>query len=232
MNSAYLYNPQEASCAITNRIYYLLENRHWSVKTLSDESNIPYETLKKLLSRKTENTSFHNIMKIALAFNCNLNDLLAVPETASVFPGYLSDVETSLDFCNQVPETYKIPVLTPYTLLNQVISEYPYTDKAVDSLTLPLHELPDVEYGLQISSFCYHPVYQCGDILLVSRKRPPLQGETGIFLHRDKIYIRIFYRNNSSILLKSVNGLGPDIKINNFTSWNMIGYVVGIQRIR
>ena len=73
MNAAYAYNNQEAAFLITNRIYYLLEQNQWSVKTLSDKSNIPYETLKKLLSHKIENTSFHNIMKIALAFNCNLN---------------------------------------------------------------------------------------------------------------------------------------------------------------
>ena len=58
MNAAYAYNNQEAAFLITNRIYYLLEQNHWSVKTLSDKSNIPYETLKKLLSHKTENTGY------------------------------------------------------------------------------------------------------------------------------------------------------------------------------
>ena len=76
MNATYSYDIREASSLIINRIYCLLESKHWSVKTLADQSNIPYETLKKLLSGKTENTSFHNIIKIALAFECDLDYLV------------------------------------------------------------------------------------------------------------------------------------------------------------
>ena len=89
MNAAYAYDTQKASYTITNRIHYLLESKHWSVKTLSDESNIPYETLKKLLYRKTENTSFHNIMKIALAFNCNLNYFVEPLAFVKIPPGLI-----------------------------------------------------------------------------------------------------------------------------------------------
>ena len=95
MNAAYAYNNQEAALLITNRIYYLLEQNQWSVKTLSDKSNIPYETLKKLLSRKTENTSFHNIMKIALAFKCNLDYLVEPLENDNQISLFQTDTQTS-----------------------------------------------------------------------------------------------------------------------------------------
>ena len=230
MNSAYLYNTQEAACTITNRIYYLLETRHWSVKTLSDESNIPYETLKKLLSRKIENTSFHNIMKIALAFNCNLNELITMPEQVPFFPGYSNDVEHSLDFCSRTPSTCKIPVLTPNTFVTHDDSDSLCGSELRETLALSNQSFPSIAYGIRIFSFCYHPVYQDGDVLLVSRNRVPTHGETGIFLHKRKLYIRTFYKKQNFVLLKSVNGLGPDIKIYDFSDWDIIGYVAGIQR--
>lgn len=232
MNSAYLYDTRKASYIITNRIYYLLEARHWSVKTLSDESNIPYETLKKLLTRKIENTSFHNIMKIALAFNCNLNELLVMPENPSVIPDYVDKIENSLDFCAKASKACKIPILTPYTFFHRNSSDSLCSSEVMDALSLSSETFSDIAYGIQVFSFCYHPIYQDGDVLLVSQKRAPLQGEAGIFLHGNKIHIRLFYKNQDSILLKSVNGLGPDIRIYDFSTWRIIGYVAGIKRIR
>lgn len=232
MNSAYLYDTKAASCAITNRIYYLLETRHWSVKTLSDESNIPYETLKKLLSRKTENTSFHNIMKIALAFDCNLNEFLESPGKKENFPGYYNEVETSLDFCTSTSKVCKIPILSPNSSYDKNTVEYIFTNSTMDSLTLSCHTKQNIEYGIRITSFCYHPVYQYGDILLISRDRAPHSGEIGIFLHQNRLHIRAFYKVQNYIFLKAVNHLGPDIKIYDFSEWNILGYVAGIQRIR
>ncbi len=230
MNAAYAYDTWEASSLITNRIYYLLESHNWSIKTLSDESNIPYETLKKLLSRKTENTSFHNIMKIALAFKCNLNDLVEPLEDDVASSGYLGELEHSVDFCTPIQETLKVPVLNPLSLYDREIPEFLYANDTIDTLSIPCPIQQDIGYGIRISSFCYHPVYQDGDILLISRKRAPQIGETGIFLHHGKVHIRLLYKTWNHIILKSVNGLGPDIAINDFSAWRILGYVAGVQR--
>ena len=149
MNSAYLYDTRKAAYVITNRIYYLLETRHWSVKTLSDESNIPYETLKKLLTRKIENTSFHNIMKIALAFNCNLNELLVMPENTSLDLDYVDNIETSLDYCTKPPKTYKIPLLTPYTFLHRNFPDSLCSSEVMDTLSICSEHFPDIAYGIR-----------------------------------------------------------------------------------
>ena len=230
MNSAYLYDTQAASSAITNRIYYLLETRHWSIKTLSDESNIPYETLKKLLAKKTENTSIHNIVKIALAFNCNLNELIQPLERNEILPNYLNEVESSFDFCTSVQKTQKIPVFTPHSLYYQNTSEFMCRDNTIDIISIPCHAKQEVEYGIRICTLCYHPLYRYGDILLISRKHAPRLGEAGVFLHQDKLHIRIFQKAENCILLKAVNHLGPDIKIHDFSNWKIIGCVAGIQR--
>ena len=241
MNAAYSYNPQEASAIVINRIYHLLELNQWSVKTLSDKSDIPYETLKKLLARKIENTSIHNIIKIASAFHCNIDDLIgSYGETAAspisesahtkFFRTYFNEIDLSLDTCTKTPKSNCIPLLNPAsdaltTALN-VSSEL----DMLDISSYPPHIVQEIDYGIIISSFCYHPAYYNRDILLVSKKRFPLSGETGVFLHHGELYIRIFSPACGHITLESVNGIGPDIKIHDFSDWIIRGYVVGVHR--
>ncbi len=230
MNVAYVYDTQEASSIVANRIYYLLESRHWSVKTLSDESNIPYETLKKLLSRKTEHTSFHNIVKIALALNCNL-DYLIEPlqqEEEFLYPDHLDVCSKIYNFSR---EKITIPLYYPSGTSAKESSEDSAQMDFLDIVPYSYEARNEVEYGIVISSYCYHPVYHEKDVLLISRKRPPNLGETGIFLHHGNLYVRILSKNINSIILKSVNGIGPDIQIFDFSEWIILGYVVGVHKL-
>lgn len=217
MNAAYAYNNQETAFLITNRIYYLLEQKHWSVKTLSDKSNIPYETLKKLLSRKTENTSFHNIMKIALAFNCNLNYFVDPLENNDIrqttnktipiyYPKSSADLETNYSDCQSLQDSLDISSYPEY-IQNQI------------------------HYGIAISTYSYHPIYTYGDALLISYSRAPLPGEIGIFLHKNNLHIRTFSPTLESVILEPVNGIGPEIIVCDFTDWKILGYVVGVHKI-
>lgn len=242
MNAVYSYNPQEASTIVINRIYHLLELNHWSVKTLSDKSNIPYETLKKLLARKIENTSIHNIIKIASAFHCNVDDLIGsygeTMDSASsgskptkFFRKYFNEIDNSLGTCINIPQSSCIPVIDPAS--NALTTALDDTSKLdmLDISSYPPHIVQEVDYGIIVSSFCYHPAYYNRDILLVSKKRFPLPGETAIFLHHGELYIRIFSPVHGYIILESVNGIGPDIKIHDFSDWIIRGYVVGVYRL-
>lgn len=242
MNAIYSYNPQEASSIVINRIYYLLELNHWSVKTLSDKSDIPYETLKKLLARKIENTSIHNIIKIASAFHCNVDDLVGPygdtiksPSSGSIHTKfiwkYFNEIDSSLDTCTKTPKNNCIPLLNPASNAFTTALEDSSKLDMLDISSYPPHIIQEVEYGILISSFCYHPVYYNQDILLVSKKRFPLPGETAIFLHHGEIYVRIFSPACEYIILESVNGIGPDIKICDFSDWIVWGYVVGVHRL-
>ena len=242
MNAAYAYNSKEASAVVINRIYYLLELNHWSVKTLSDKSNIPYETLKKLLTRKIENTSIHNIIKIASAFHCNIDDLvgyhtepLNTPLSDSIhtrfFWKYFNEIDSSLDTCVIPPQNSCIPLLNPTsTVLTTSLDKSSQLDM-LDISSYPSHITQKVDYGIMVSSFCYHPAYCDRDILLVSKKRFPLPGETAVFLHQGELYLRTFSPSCGSIILESVNGIGPAIQIQDFTEWVIWGYVVGVHRI-
>lgn len=242
MNAIYSYNPQEASAIVISRIYHLLELNHWSVKTLSDKSDIPYETLKKLLARKIENTSIHNIIKIACAFHCNVDDLVGFygktldsPLSGSIHTkflwNYFNEIDTSLDSCIKTPVSNCIPLLNPVSnALTTALDDSSKLDM-LDISSYPPQVVQEVEYGIIVSSFCYHPAYYNRDILLVSKKRFPLPGETAVLLHRGELYIRIFSPSCGHVLLESVNGIGPDIKIYDFSDWIIWGYVVGVHRL-
>lgn len=224
MNATYSYDTQEAASLITNRIHCLLDSNHWSVKTLSDQSNIPYETLKKLLSRKTENTSFHNIMKIALAFKCNLDYLVEPLENDNQISLFQTDTQTCA--CPAFPKSeFIIPLFDPANT----------SDTKSQINTLNISKYPDyikqaAEFGITVSTYCYHPIYRPDEVLLISQKRLPQLGETCVFLHKGMVYIRVFYKTEHSILLKSVNGIGPDIEIYDFSEWSLIGYVAGVHK--
>ena len=219
MNAAYAYNNQEAAFLITNRIYYLLEQNQWSVKTLSDKSNIPYETLKKLLSRKTENTSFHNIMKIALAFNCNLNYFVEPLGTPDNHPYNNSSLKVSL-YYPKSSAAYN-PVSPPCLSIQDTL----------DISSYPKYMQDQIHYGIVISTYSYHPVYTANDVLLINCNRTPIPGETGIFSYGGNLYIRIFYATCNTVVLKPVNGVGHDIIIHDFSQWKMLGHVIGVHKL-
>lgn len=249
MNTAYAYNAQETSAAVISRIYYLLELNQWSVKTLSDKSNIPYETLKKLLARKIENTSIHNIIKIAAAFHCNIDDLVCCHTNSRNIPkpplpqkhvkdsiytnfgeAYCLEIDYSLEHCKQLSPNLRIPLINPASHpLAVALKDIPRLD-TLDISSYPEEILQKTDYGIILSTYCYHPVYCYKDILLVSRKRFPLPGETAILLHHGEVYIRRFCPSSSQIMLESLNSIGPDIKIQDFSDWTVCGYVTGVYR--
>ena len=239
MNSAYAYDTRNTSCILINRIYSLLESRGWSVKTLSDKSNIPYETLKKLLNRKIENTSIHNIIKIATAFHCQI-DYLIGDDNACRYYGqnsfhtqsalkYFGSVDYSCQFDTPVCTPDYIPVYHPHSFLQD---SYP-TEPCFDVLNIAGY--PDdlkkiIECGIAVSSHCFHPVYHYNDILLISRDRFPHCRETSVFIHQGNLYIRKFYSYGTTVILEPVNEIGTPIVINDFSSWTFWGYVAGIHR--
>ena len=52
-----------------------LARRGWSLKTLADRADLPYETVKKLLNGKITRPSFICIWQIANAFGCSTDSL-------------------------------------------------------------------------------------------------------------------------------------------------------------
>lgn len=60
-----------------------LSRRNWSLKMLSDKSDLPYESVKKLLSHKIKKPSFASIWQIANALGCSVDRLAGREDPSS-----------------------------------------------------------------------------------------------------------------------------------------------------
>ena len=74
-NEKVFEEPNGFSKVIAGRISTQLSRHNWSLKTLSDRSTVPYETIKKVANGKIRNPSLKNIFKIAEAFDCSIDYL-------------------------------------------------------------------------------------------------------------------------------------------------------------
>ena len=60
---------------LISQICRQLAKRNWSLKMLADKAVLPYETVKKLISRKIGKPSFFSIWRIAEALDCSVDQL-------------------------------------------------------------------------------------------------------------------------------------------------------------
>lgn len=88
-----------------------------------------------------------------------------------------------------------------------------------------------IDCGVKITSNHLHPTYHTGDILLVSR-RPPRDGDTGIFINREtcRAYIRKFHQT-TPCRLEPITNYGKTITIDchnqkEMDKWIKFGYVI------
>lgn len=89
----------------------------------------------------------------------------------------------------------------------------------------------ELHCGILITSDHLQPVYQMGDILLISKK-PPRNGDTGIFINKEegRAYLRRF-RQTDTIRLEPVNEYGAVIELSSSDmsdegKWIILGYVL------
>lgn len=88
-----------------------------------------------------------------------------------------------------------------------------------------------INCGIKITSNHLHPVYNLGDILLVS-KRPIRDGDTGVFINKENgcVYIRKFHQTDPCCL-EPLNNYGEPFYVNSkdkagMDNWIKFGVVV------
>lgn len=68
-------NNNDLTDIIITNICAELSDRNWSLKMLADKADLPYESIKKLISRKIRKPSFVSIWQIANALGCSVDKL-------------------------------------------------------------------------------------------------------------------------------------------------------------
>lgn len=64
------------AATLADRILEQLCRHGWTMKTLSEKSGLPYETLKKIMARKIHNPSLRSVCLIADALECSIDELV------------------------------------------------------------------------------------------------------------------------------------------------------------
>lgn len=229
-----------SNSSLDKNIKLLLAKKHWSLKMLSEKSDIPYETLKKIVNKKITNPSLSTILKLSHTLQCSIDYLVSsnistylkfqeLPDHFQSLLYYVMDY-TQLHSANHAYQSCDyIPIFSPYPGYNEKLT----TDfLKIDSLNITDCKKRfggTIRYALHITTNYFHPVYIINDILLIGCDRPPHSGEVGLFLHNNKLYLRQYFIDGS-IVLSSINGIGNSLTLSSLEDWLILGYVITIYK--
>lgn len=220
-----------------NRLMY---NNNWSIRELSDKSSLPYDSVKKLLAGKIHNPSFYTLLKISNAFDCSIDFLINKTSTYGIsFPDIskraitllkeVADFELYLQNQNSSNNIENITVIVPTGNCHDGMFFDSFYTESVDISAYRKDYGDIIMCGIKVIGKSLQPTYLCNDILLIAKDRFPLNNEIGIFLYKNKIYIRR-YIDETPIALESINGNGNSIKIYDIDDIHFIGRVLSVIR--
>ena len=225
---------------LQNSLNLQLSRKRWTLKTLSDQSGVPYETLKKLANAKIDNPSLQSVCKVAQAFDCTLDCLLgseqeliskihSLPPRSVRFLEAMADMELSLTMQPQSKTETLIPVVIPTgsmtdgivfdSLLTEDLDISPYFDRFGSQLFC----------AVKITGNQFSPTYLDGDLLLVGRNQQPHYGTIGIFIHNNRLYLRR-YVTESPLQLESITQNRSCKLIEQPETWTLFGCVLTVIR--
>lgn len=232
--------PKEITAIAVVNISNELQKKNWSLLRLSEESGVPYDTVKKLLTYRIDNPHMSNLVKIASALDCTLDNLIPLtvcPDSnqdkdtrVGRLMQYMTELEKSLAVFEPVQSEEYLPVLSPIGNRN---SGGLYEDScAITAIPIGQYRKrfgDQLSCAIRVTTNSYHPVYYQNDILLIGKDRMPLTGETGVFVKDGYIYLRKFISGNY-ITLAPVNHIGTSIYLESLEGWFIFGYVLTVYR--
>lgn len=223
---------------IINNLYKKLYLFNWTLRKLSDESGIPYETIKKLAGGKINNPSIYSLIKIARAFNCKIDDL--VSDTAEVhydsptlsnkcfsFLSELIDLEEHLLEHNKKFDTDYISVINVHGFFSNGFSCVNLSSD-IFNFSQYRKQFPDLNVlGLNVHDESPERLFYKDELIIVCKDRYPVPGEVGVFLYKDKIYIRI-YAPKKYFCLEPLRGFGKPLVLKHIDECLFLGRVIDI----
>lgn len=223
-----------------NNINNFLSKNNWTIKNLSDYSNIPYESTKKLVNGKVGNPTIYTVYKIADALGCSIDFLLGrhnisgtssrnLPLRAFALLEEIINFEVQLSLENQKNNSINIPVFVPTGKTEDGFLFDSITTESIDISKSYVDSQDTVMCGIKITSLCFAPTYLNKDILLVARDRYPCNDEIGIFLINGRCYIRK-YCSGKICTLESINGQDTPIVIKDIDDLHFFGRVLTVIR--
>ena len=225
---------------IVGTINKLMYNKKWSIKQLAEHSELPYESVKKIVGGKINNPTIYSLSKICQALDCSLDYLLknkpsydlnlqTFPPRVSTLLTEIANFEIYLSKRNTNPHNNLITTLVPTGTIRDGMLFDSFTLDSVDISEYTIDVGNIAMCGLKVLGDELSPTYINGDILLIARDRFPLDGEIGIFIIGNKSYIRQYFAGNP-ICLNALNNVTDSITVNNIDDIHFFGRILTIVR--
>ena len=239
---------------LTKDIDKRISELHWSFSRLAAECNMSYDSVKKIMSGKNENPSFHTIITICQVLdigldhaiypdlssknNSSINSIKPLHQDNNDTPriqgihSHLVSLEKILKEENKLSQNQSIPIL--YPIGNNTAEDM--SAEAFSITTIPsknyykLHG-DKLAFGMEVTTHCYSPTYFYGDILLIGNHRLPHEGEVGVYEYNGKYLLRRCNTNEDhEVCLAPLHNIGKCITEKDMKKIHPLGYVLGVYR--
>lgn len=215
-----------------------------SQREMADKLELSLSAYKRLINLTTAKIDLFTVYRLYLLTGKMIYDFMGISDTYSslhkkimyLSPQQIAYVDGLVDF--------EIEFALHHEDADDFISVYVPTGNMEDGMIYDSSNVEKVniaEYrrkygnrltcGIKITSNHLHPVYNLGDILLIS-KRPIRDGDTGIFINKESgcAYIRKFHQTDPCSL-EPINDYGETFYVNSkdkngMDNWIKFGVVI------
>lgn len=221
---------------LVDNLHDYLETKDMSLREFSDKTDIPFETLRSIIYRKTNTCRLDTAVAIARQLGMTLDEVVG----SGLVPQELTDeMKIVRTFSNtekellhwyirkidrrhqKYPGKKFVTVMSPICFDSSLKTTNDYT--ALNVTGFPQHVIQTAFFGIEIPCEHYMPHYCRGNILLIASDRKPRLSEHCLVNVGDNLYIAVYHEENGKPKLKSIINKRPftfDITLN-----DVVGYV-------
>ncbi len=230
-----------------NKEYFddLRLKKNMTLESLSEETGIPVGTLSKISSGCSK-PSYHNMCLIAKALGCSLDDF-----TDLIDSSLTEDERELLDTYRTLNNHCKENIRYIIDLETEISSRHSTGCKSIlecfvptgiygdnsfyESCNIELIEFSNLvlngnaDFAIKVVTDALGPVFYQNDILIIGY-RFPVNGETAIFLHNHRQYVRKYYRTDNGVKLVALNEHSRNFEIADLYEFVCVGTVLTVLR--
>lgn len=219
-----------------------------SQREMASKLEISLSSYKRLIDSVTTKVDLYTAYKLYLLTGKNLTEFMGVTDNNIAIKNKLSELNPQqVSFIESVVD-FERDFKSKHDGTENFLSVYVPTGNMEDGMiydSVNIEKVDISEYrakygdkiscGILITSNHLHPVYNLGDILMISR-RPIRDGDTGVFINKNSgcAYIRKFYQT-SPCRLEPINGYGETFYVDSqnksdMDNWIKFGVVIAKMR--
>lgn len=221
----------------------LMDAKGYSVRKLSEEADMPYETLKSFIYGYSKDCKLSTAVKLAKVFGISIDELVGAGtieeksreslQMSREMPNHVmylirSFIRHQYKMYSQLPpESMNIPVLLPECNNGYLRTTNVTETISIDHLTDGLKSR--IALGIRIPCEHYEPFFMPNDILLLGVDRGGLNNEKCVVCYKGNYFIAIkrVYIENGEKKLKYISMMDGHTELLPNDLDDKLGYVVG-----